>query len=428
MTHDPDRTKAFAFNWRQSPAHVWFLTTFLRPRQPDDHHLGVDWRAALGEEPARAIERSQVQGVLTRAPLAVRLDAQYNRDELRELLRRSELHTSGNKGELIDRLIQHDVAAMGAITSVELLQCTDYGRSLAEQYLADPQSIIMHTEDATEEARTAGQLPTEQRRRVLRWLLLEGIVLGVAGNAAYDLLKELARRAGEALPEPEWGKATHLSASVILEWCFVPGGYFLMGPKHNERRVYVPSFDIGCYPITNRQYLLFVRASGHRPPGYWPAGQIPRGKSDHPVARVNYDDAVAFCAWATRVTRLEIDLPTEREWEKAALGTDGRDYPWGAWKTGRCNTSESGITDTTPVDRFPNGRSPCGAYDMAGNVWEWTDSWYGENRRLRGLRGGSWHGDADDARVALPLRSLPLNSFDEFGFRVVCRLPSHHDH
>ena len=107
-----------------------------------------------------------------------------------------------------------------------------------------------------------------------------------------------------------------------------------------------------------------------------------------------------------------------RLWEKGARGTDGRQYPWGdGWEAGHCNTEEAGINDTTPVDRYPRGASHHGLLDMAGNVWEWCQDWYDEDRDTKVVRGGSWSYDRSRARVALRSWSDPGESGNDGGFR-----------
>lgn len=103
-------------------------------------------------------------------------------------------------------------------------------------------------------------------------------------------------------------------------------------------------------------------------------GESPIGL-DHPVIYVTQHDATVYCRWLSEITGKSYRLPSEAEWEKAARGTDGRIYPWGdQWEAGRCNAQPSGKRDTTPVGAYPQGKSPYGLLDTAGNVWEWTRS------------------------------------------------------
>ena len=213
----------------------------------------------------------------------------------------------------------------------------------------------------------------------------------------------------------------------------VPSGKFLYGDEKREESI-ERSFRIDIYPVTNTQYEKFIHAGGYTKqeilqgfwseegrkwrvennitqPRYWEDAKW--NQPDHPVVGVSYYEAEAYAKWAGK------RLPTEKEWEKAARGTNGREYPWGNdFDKDKCNTIESGIGATSRVTRYPNGVSPYGCYDMAGNVWEWTDSWY-EEGTYRVLRGGSWSGVRDGARCAGRGRSDPGPGDIGLGFRCV---------
>ena len=111
-------------------------------------------------------------------------------------------------------------------------------------------------------------------------------------------------------------------------------------------------------------------------------------------------------------------MPGEEEREKAARGIDGRVYPWGnEFDKNKCNTNESGIDHTTPVKKYQEGRGPYGCYDMAGNVWEWTDSWYDKGEKKRVQWGGSWVINRGFARCASRIGDNPESRFNNTGFR-----------
>jgi serine/threonine-protein kinase len=217
---------------------------------------------------------------------------------------------------------------------------------------------------------------------------------------------EAARGAAqeEAKSEPLWKR-------LGIEMVRIPAGEFLYGD--NKKRLELPEYSLARTPVTNAQYKAFVEATGQRVPDHWEGGKIPKGKEDHPVVLVSWEDAEAFCDWAG------CRLPTEQEWEKGARGTDGREYPWGAWELGRCNSAEAGIEDTTPVGRYRKGASPYGLLDMAGNVWEWCADWYDAERKQKVLRGGSWLNYSYFVRSANRSRNNPGNRNDNIGFRCV---------
>jgi len=204
-----------------------------------------------------------------------------------------------------------------------------------------------------------------------------------------------------------------------IEMVLIPSGEFFYG--EDKQRVHLPAYCLARTPVTNAQYKTFVDATGHPAPFHWRDGGIPYRKEDHPVVRVSWEDAQTFCKWAG------CRLPTEQEWEKAARGTDGLEYPWGNWwEPGRCNSSEAGWKDTTPVglyDRYPSGESPYGLLDMAGNAWEWCEDWHYEGiRRCNAQRGGSWGNNSGVVRAAYRAWGYTTVGSSDGGFR--CAAPA----
>jgi formylglycine-generating enzyme required for sulfatase activity len=251
-----------------------------------------------------------------------------------------------------------------------------------------------------------------------------------------------------------------LGEQFLPEMVAIPAGPFLMGSTDDDpaadddgkpqHRVKLSEYHIGKYPVTNQEYQAFIQDSDQAPPGIWDGDQYPEGKGDHPVVYVTWYDAQAYCQWLSEKTGKAYRLPTEAEWEKAArgglpspevgggAGGGGFIYPWGdEWDPAKCNTEESGVGDTTPVGQYsPEGDSPYGCADMAGNVWEWCADWFDEdaykNREdgvqdpqgpeggdYRVLRGGSYYNDHTIARAACRDWHDPLYDFDDYlGFRV----------
>ncbi|MBM3694535.1 MAG: hypothetical protein FJW79_01160 [Actinobacteria bacterium] len=213
----------------------------------------------------------------------------------------------------------------------------------------------------------------------------------------------------------------------------IPSGWFLMGSDQHrpdeapQRRVYLGTFRIGRYEVTNRQYDEYATAAGLAGAASWPGLDPMLGRGAHPVAGVRWEEAAAYCAWAGG------RLPTEAEWEKAARGTDGRTWPWGdEWDPARANTAAAGLGGPVDVGSFSGGVSPYRIADMAGNLEEWVADYYqadyysvAPDRNPTGpvtvvnhvRRGGSWAGDADQARTSYRTSSHGSSPDFRAGFR-----------
>ncbi len=165
-----------------------------------------------------------------------------------------------------------------------------------------------------------------------------------------------------------------------FDWIDIPAGPFLMGTappcdrrpgpdEHPQHRLRLDDYAISRFAVTNGQYGVFVKATGRPTPGHWTTSDAEGFRRDHPVTHVDWQDALAFCAWAG------VRLPTEAEWEKAARGADGRTWPWGEAPPSPelCNCDNT-VGDTVAVDACAAGASAFGVLGMAGNVWEWTGS------------------------------------------------------
>ncbi len=199
--------------------------------------------------------------------------------------------------------------------------------------------------------------------------------------------------------------------------------------EHPQRKIYLPTFYMDRYEVTQAQYKIFTDQTGSRTPPVWKNGAVPSGRERHPVTFVSWYDALQYCRWAGK------RLPTELEWEKAARGPDGLEYPWGStYEAGRANTGDSDINDTLPVGQFESGKSAHGVYDLVGNAGEWVEDWYqpypGNSQpsplygeQLKVIRGGSWGGGGGHYAMSLFYRAAhrlfadPLDRFPDTGFR-----------
>jgi formylglycine-generating enzyme required for sulfatase activity len=254
----------------------------------------------------------------------------------------------------------------------------------------------------------------------------------------------------------------------LLNWdemVDIPEGQFIMGsdigteaekPQHS---ISLRAFRMARYPVTNRQFLRFIRDQGYRNPDLWvPDGwswcsqmkiDLPAlwthslyNRPEQPVVGISWYEAAAYACWWSRQTGCLFHLPTEAQWERCARGIEGRLWPWGnKFEPNRCNTVESKFGKPTAVNAFPNGATPEGIFDLAGNVWEWCRTRWGrfwqtmeyiypyqltddrdndnEGRYVRIMRGGSWFDAALAAGMATRRRYLPDARSNNIGFRLV---------
>ncbi len=231
-----------------------------------------------------------------------------------------------------------------------------------------------------------------------------------------------------------------------IAWLAVPAGEFIY---QDGEKINLPGFHIARYPVTNAQFQAFIDdPEGYGNPQWWEglAGRFKHPEqptwdySNHPRERVSWYEAVAFCRWLSQLLGNEVRLPTEQEWEKAARGLKGFEYTWGdGYLPGYANIDETSgnvgpyyLQQTSAVGLYPQGQSPFGAWDMAGNVWEWCLNEYAQPQRQgmegdaqRVLRGGSWWGLQGFSRCAVRLGDRPGGRYHGYsGFRVVVVLCS----
>lgn len=213
------------------------------------------------------------------------------------------------------------------------------------------------------------------------------------------------------------------------------------------KMIYLSSYYMDKFEVSNRDYTEFIKATDHPAPAYWDHHLL--NQPHQPVTGVNWFDANAYCHWANK------RLPTEAEWEKAARGPAGSTYPWGNnldYSKANFAKGKSGQRDVTAsVDAYPEGKSYYGVYNMAGNVFEWVQDWYdskyyradntrnpkgpqlelkaGMNKKSETLapilkkkviRGGSWFAPAQSITTTHRFWNDPMNNSYGVGLGFRC--------
>ena len=264
------------------------------------------------------------------------------------------------------------------------------GRGTARQSLADAPTVGIGNTVVTDPSRSSGPLPRSNNNAVS---LPSNNSAGVESYARPNVVRPAVEPKSKTpliigavvmalvaigisawlLTRPSNPPVANNPGGVPPGMISIPGGEFVMGRDNGNEyekpahKVTVKAFYIDETEVTNAQYQEFVDATRRQPPPHWPNGRAPVGQGSHPVYNVSWDDANAYARWAGK------RLPTEVEWEYAARGADGRLYPYGNDpKLQYSNASEDDYRAPLAVKNYPQGASPYGVYDMAGNVAEWT--------------------------------------------------------
>ncbi len=277
--------------------------------------------------------------------------------------------------------------------------------------------------------------------------LIAGQLLG--SRPDLDTRPGVGRRP-DGLPDIDWVKIPQMDEKDQVDFIYLEG-----------KRESPPDFWMARYPITYAQFQTFIDATDGWPnPVWWEGLDVPAEQREkpfdqhfafwnHPRENVSWYQAVAFCRWLTEQARLHpellpaemqdkedwrISLPTEWQWEKAARGHDGRQYPWGpVYISGYANVNETRenagphyLQSTSAVGIYPQGASPYGLLDMSGNVWEWClneyeapDNFQENGSKMRVLRGGGWYYGHHFAAAVRRDWYDPDDWYNNYGFRVV---------
>lgn len=231
----------------------------------------------------------------------------------------------------------------------------------------------------------------------------------------------------------------------LLQWCDIPYGTVAISSiagadeEFGEMLAQVDNFVMSKYPVTNAQFDIFLGAGdGYKNERWWHFSEqglrwFKQGKGSaaaafsgdaRPRESVNWYEAMAFANWLGSLLKMKVTLPSIAQWQRAAKGDDDRYFPWGDdYDEERCNTMESGLKMTTPVNRYHKGASPYGVYDLAGNLWEWTlnsaaATEAGRDKR-RAVAGGSFVSSCDRAQTSSRYYLDPFVRYSSIGIRLV---------
>ncbi len=341
----------------------------------------------------------------------------------------TELPLTQGDGELVVELDRGDGAAVAVRTGAAGWRAVQIKPAVGANYI---EITLLASAPAAGEALRALALPVQT-------LAARAVAPGAAVEKPDDAVQPRIRVTGA-------NTAVNEIDGAELIW--IPAGAFRRGSDHPEaggdekpvRKIHLDGYWIYKHPVTLGQYRAFHEAAGRELKSPWGQGMRaePVGDPDRYAAQGNWHHCRDYARWAGG------DLPTEAQWEKAARGADGREYPWGsAWDPEKCVSMETTLhrfnEGFRPVGAAPQGASPYGVEDMAGNVWEWARDWYdyeyyqtapdrnptGPTRgTLKAMRGGSALYDRRFNRAAARMAQPPeVSDWTPTGFRVVIEAP-----
>jgi len=246
-----------------------------------------------------------------------------------------------------------------------------------------------------------------------------------------------AARKPVGVPHPPPAMVGKDGAPMVL----VPAGEFLMGSEQGDddeqpvHRVFLDSFYLDTFEVTNGRFARFVAAIQSEPPWGFVDHDTPVLHAEQPVRWVTWLEATGYCLWAGK------RLPTEAEWEKAARGTEGRVYPWGPEPPTPAHAVfglKEGAETVAPIGDREKGISPYGAHDLAGNLYEWVSDWYDDTfyttqptinphgppeGTVKVQRGGSYINSPYRLRATFRTKSDPTEHDPHVGFRCAQDAP-----
>jgi formylglycine-generating enzyme required for sulfatase activity len=449
-------------DWQKSRGHLILLKEFRKPRNFDDLPSQVDWKLMLGEEPKIAVQRFLDLGFLVSANLNAHISCKFKVREIKDMLSKYDLPLSGrNKQELIRRLIQAKPEEMKqAVKDFTVLKCSEKGAKIVEDFLVTGNNSFLRDDS----------FHADREEKVSK-NFSKKISESKVSSDIHEPPKELSETAVYSETSfVELPKSFNSPCEYDSEYILIPGGHYSYQDKTEEE---VSSIYFAKYPVTNKCYSRFICylegkelellkilpkgefekrmiecASGvngfikylGNEPDDWSVRLQPlmpcRKKrstiDNHPVAYISWFAARAYCCWLSAIGAADKNsvlnqirgpyrLPTEIEWEWAA-SSGSREYPWlpknGTPIDELANHGRK-IWGTTLVGRYPEGATPEGLMDMAGNVWEWMDNWYDKYEETRSVRGGSWSNLRDYMRCSYRSRLSPFYRLGDVGFRVV---------